>query len=77
MKTNAKYEICIADASKEERPGRNPKEDFNEENWEVIATGQNAETALIELIEAYNDERADGFNSWLRLSIKGEDYYYG
>ena len=70
-----KYTIEIASCdSEEQRPGRGDK---NPKNWEAIASGNTAQEALIELIEQANNENFTIANSWLGLTISGDEGFYG
>jgi len=70
------YVIEIASASLQQRPGREASLP-NNDNWEKIAAGQTVKQALVNLIEACNDEAVSLENYWLRLKIKEDDLCYG
>ena len=70
------FVIETANAGMEQRPGKEATLP-NNGNWNRIATGRTAKQALINLIEACNDEAVSLENNWLRLKIKDDNYCYG
>ena len=67
-----RYVVEVASANLEHRPGRGI-DSPNDDNWEVIASGQTPQQALISLLEACNDEVVSLDNNWLRLKIKDDE----